>query len=118
MNLGMSNIAGPRSNSVFGPNIVFAAFSKPFPTLSGTIQSVLVLKSMDQPCQLAAFLSPVSVFGYGAHQIILRAHPHDEKVIEPMPNFYESAATRERERCAGTTSMASAVIQSITSSLK
>jgi hypothetical protein len=81
---------------------------------------------MDQPCQLAAFLSPVSVFDYGAHQIILRAHPHDEKVIEPIPNFYESAATGERERRAGTTSkdrgdafkMASAVIQSITSSLK
>jgi hypothetical protein len=42
MNLGMGNIAGPCSNSVFGPNIVFATFSKPFPTLSGTIQSVLV----------------------------------------------------------------------------
>ena len=107
----------PAEGSVFRSNIAFVTVSKPFP-LSGTIQSVLVLKSMDQPCQLAAFLSPVSVFGYGAHQIILRAHPHDEKVIEPMPNFYESAATRERERCAGTTSMASAVIQSITSSLK
>jgi hypothetical protein len=47
---------------------------------------------MNHPCQLAAFLSSVSVFGYGAHQMILRAHP-EQKVIEPMPNFYESAAT-------------------------
>jgi hypothetical protein len=45
---------------------------------------------MNHPCQFAAFLSSVSVFGYGAHRMILRAHP-DQKVIESMSNFYESA---------------------------
>jgi hypothetical protein len=55
------------------------------------MQSVLVLELMNHTCQLAAFSSSVSVFGYGAHRMILRAHP-DQEVIEPMPNFYESAA--------------------------
>jgi hypothetical protein len=45
---------------------------------------------MDHSCKLTAFPSSLSVFGYGAHKI-LRAHPR-EKVIEPMPNFYESSA--------------------------
>jgi hypothetical protein len=76
---------------IFCPNIAFATVSKPFPALSGTIQSVLVLELMNHRCQLTAFLSSVSVFGYGAHRMILCAHP-DQKVIERMPNFYESAA--------------------------
>ena len=86
----------PAEGSVFRSNIAFVTVSKPFP-LSGTIQSVLVLKPMDQPCQLAAFLSPVSVFGYGAHRMILRAHP-DHKVIVTMPNFYESAAIESEHK--------------------
>jgi hypothetical protein len=94
MNLGMSHMpTNPKSagrNSVFRFDIAFATVSKPFPALSGTIQSVLVLELMNHPCQFAAFLSSVSVFGYGAHRVILRAHP-DQKVIEPMSNFYESA---------------------------
>jgi len=80
------------SQLIFRVNIAFATVSKSFPALSGTIQSVLVFELMNHPCQLAAFLSSVSVFGYGAHRMILRAHP-ERKVIEPMPNFYESAAT-------------------------
>ena len=55
------------------------------------MQSVLVLELMNHTCQLAAFPSSVSVFGYGAHRMILRAHL-DQEVIEPMSNFYESAA--------------------------
>jgi hypothetical protein len=67
MNLGMSHIAGPRSNSVFGINIVLATFSKPFPTLSGTIQSAFVFQLIDHSCELTALPSSLSVFGYGAH---------------------------------------------------
>jgi hypothetical protein len=64
---------------------------KPFPTLSGTIQSVLVLELADHSRQLAALLGAFSVFGYGAHRIISAPIP-DEQVIELMPSFYESAA--------------------------
>jgi hypothetical protein len=46
---------------------VFATFSKPFPTLSGTIQSVLVFQLIDHSCELTALPSSLSVFGYGAH---------------------------------------------------
>jgi|SRR6516162_7997310 hypothetical protein len=84
-------------NSVFRFKIAFATVSKPFPALSGRIQSVLILELMNHPCQFAAFLSPVSVFGYGAHRMILRAHP-DHKVIVTMPNFYESAAIESEHK--------------------
>jgi hypothetical protein len=70
MNLGMSHIAGPPNKSVFRLNVVFATLSKPFPALSGVVQSVLVFQAMNHSCELAAFLSSVSVFGYGAHQPI------------------------------------------------
>src|SRR5262245_54538757 len=56
-------------NSVFRVNIAFAAVSKPFPALSGTIQSVLVFALMDHSCQVTAVPSSQSVFGYGAHAI-------------------------------------------------
>jgi hypothetical protein len=52
---------------------------------------------MDHSCPLTALPSPLSVFGYGAHRLILRAHPH-EKIIGPMPNFYESAALYKEPR--------------------
>jgi hypothetical protein len=82
MNLGRSHIAGTRSNSACGLNIVFATFSKPFPTLSGTIQSVLVFYIMDHACQLAAFPSSISIFGYGAHILISAPIPM-KKIISP-----------------------------------